>query len=190
MEFVFNGSPLDGVIRYLVNHSRQNTIKFDVSGNWSNITTPLNLFDYETEISWASTGKNGSYITLILPFGFSLKNYSLMSCRAELNYGNGYLRQWIFDASLNGKKWTLIEDVGETSELKDYKITTRKVDDSFSKMKFRYFRFKNKVRNYDGSWVMRILKIDFFGITRPIFETSYNPERNNFVMLLIFILFL
>ena len=74
----------------------------------------------------------------------------------------------------------MLDDVGDTDALADYKICTRAVSDYFNNVRFRYFRFKNKVINLDNSLIMRISNIEFFGTVDPTpFRQTCNYRRRN-----------
>lgn len=167
MEIKYDNAPLNGIIRYLVNTSQQDKIKIKASSNYSSERDSLKILEYdESSRHWASKNEK-SYLMISFPFSFGLKQYSIRSSHASINQGNGYLLQWSLEGSTDGRRWTMIEDVGETHELANYNISTRKVPKSFNKIRFQHFRFKNKVNNLDNGIVMRISNIDFFGTVDP-----------------------
>jgi len=165
MQFAYKDSPLDGIIRHIVNNDQQDAIKFDVSSNYSEETVPTKIFEYdESKRHWASNYSENSYFTIIFPFYIRLTNYSIRSSSTEINEGLGYLRKWSVKGSVNGRKWINIEDVGETDELSNYSISTRKVDCSMS---FRHFKFSMKIANLDNYYIMRISNLELFGFVNP-----------------------
>ena len=163
MNFSYNGDCFDGIIKSMISKHQQNCIELVSGSDYSNKSLPSNIFFYNSS-DWSSSGVlDKAWLMISFPFYISLTHYSIRSCDVYVNSGKGYLLAWVFDGSADGKTWEIIEDIDHTEELKDFKVSTRSVNQRFHNHPLKYFRFKMKKTNYDYSNIMRITNIEFFG---------------------------
>ena len=109
---------------------------------------------------------------IISIFFISLTHYSIRSAYPSIENGRGYLLGWTFKGSTDGKNLELIENVEYTEELINYNVSVRPVDQRFSNIPFRHFKYSMTRVNHDTYSVMRISNLDFFGEIRTFYKIN------------------
>ena len=187
-DFKPRGDYLNGFVR---EYSTNNTSLFEIIPSSTDNGYPLtSLFDYGSKCShWASYINSElfkSFLKIkVRKFGIVISHYSIRS-HCDNNY---VMTSWVFEASNDGKRFDILSNITNSTDLNNGEIKLYEVNPS-NKI-YNIFRIRQTSKTRKGCANMRIAKIDLFGLLVTIGKKTCNYNNHNGInKVCLFVLFI